>query len=95
VSSLCPSSLFVMEHCRGTLLRRDPSDARRPPKISSLTRRFAGLFLRQMHTIANTDVSGLQAPSAPTFTTWRTAFPSPCFEDALNDGVAAGTDFPR
>jgi len=85
-----PSALFVMEHCPGTLLSeiRSTLDADQHEFVDA---QLAG-FLREMHRITNTEF-GLQAPSAPKFSTWGDAFRR-LFDDALADGVAAGTDFP-
>ena len=85
-----PSPLFVMDHCPGRLL----SELR--PMIDAGQQQFVDAqvagFLRQMNSITHTSF-GRQAPSAPTFARWSSAFVA-LFDDALADGEAASVELP-
>jgi len=85
-----PSSLFVMEHCPGTLL----SSIR--PTLDTDRQRFVDAqlarYLREMNAIASATF-GLQAPQAPAFTRWSDAFVH-LVDDVLTDGSVMGVELP-
>jgi aminoglycoside phosphotransferase (APT) family kinase protein len=85
-----PSPLYVMEHYPVRLLSelRPMMDLGQQHVVDA---QVAGL-LRQINSITHTTF-GRQAPSAPAFARWSTAFVA-LFDDALADGEAASVELP-